>query len=69
MTSRVQVDVDSSACEATGLCVDVAPELFRYGGEGFAEAVHAIVPSDLADRAAEAADLCPTRAIRLRLRG
>jgi len=51
-------------CIACGACVDVCPEVFFMGDDGFAhvKAEEAAKP-ELAEKIREAADSCPTEAI------
>ena len=62
----MKVQVDSTKCDAYGLCVDSAPDVFELDDFGYAVARNGGVVAD-ADRAdAEAAvKACPVQAIRV----
>lgn len=60
----VKVSIDEAACQGTGYCVRVAPDLFELGGAVVSVKVDT-VPVHLEDAAREAEVLCPARAILL----
>ena len=58
MKTRVNED-----CIGCGMCVEVCPEVFEMGADGFS---HVIGDADAcADKAYEAAEVCPVNAIEL----
>lgn len=56
MKTRVNED-----CIGCGMCVEVCPEVFEMGGDGLSHAVGD--PDVCADRAYQAAEVCPVNAI------
>jgi ferredoxin len=61
----MRIEVDFDACASTGTCVQVAPDLFRLGTDGFLYVLDEQPPPGLHAAAREAADMCPTAAITL----
>ncbi len=61
----MRVEANQDTCEGAGYCEQVAPALFHVTDEGWVEVLQPDVPAELADAAAEAEDLCPTRSIRV----
>lgn len=60
----MKLRVDASRCEGTGMCVKLAPHLFRLDrNEGPATVLIEDVDGGLAEQAQEAEALCPTSAI------
>jgi ferredoxin len=60
----VKLRIDASRCEGTGMCVKLAPHLFRLDRlEGPAKVLIEDVHGELAQQAQEAETLCPTSAI------
>jgi ferredoxin len=60
----MKVHVDSNLCQGHTICSMVAPEVFKLRDEdGHAYASDADVPNDQLDRAREAVQSCPERAI------
>jgi ferredoxin len=55
-----QVNVDKTACMATGMCAALAPELFELNDRHSTPVTPDIEPNELA---LDAADQCPTQAI------
>lgn len=53
--------VKTEDCIGCGMCVDVCPEVFEIGTDGFSQVVGN--PSDCADKTLEAAEICPVNAI------
>lgn len=63
----MRVLVDATRCEAYGLCVEVAPDLFELDDFGYASPRGTgEVPADRIEAAKEAVAICPIRAISLR---
>ncbi len=60
----MKVKVDKDLCTACGLCADTCPEVFEIK-EDFAVVKVDIVPTDLEDKVKEAAQNCPTEAIKI----
>ncbi|HHY26590.1 MAG TPA: ferredoxin [Desulfitobacterium dehalogenans] len=52
-----------SDCIGCGSCEAVCPEIFRMNDDGLAEAYVNPVPSELEEKAKEAADMCPVNVI------
>jgi ferredoxin len=61
----MQVSVDLDVCAATGGCAQVCPEVFEIGSDGLVRVLIEAPGEGLRDSVAEAADLCPTGAIRI----
>jgi ferredoxin len=62
----VKLTVDPSRCEGTGMCVKLAPHLFRLDRiEGPATVLVAGAEGESLEQAQEAETLCPTSAISL----
>ena len=59
----MNVTVDPTAARATPSCWDICPEVFELDDEGHGRALVSEVPVELRERAREAADNCPERAI------
>jgi ferredoxin len=60
----VKLTVDASRCEGTGMCVKLAPHLFRLDRlEGPSTVLIENVEGELLEQAREAETLCPTSAI------
>jgi ferredoxin len=62
----MRVEVDTTKCEAAGYCQRLASHIFVVGNE-HAEVIKPIVEGDDARLAQEAINLCPTRAIAVRI--
>ena len=60
----MRVSIDDAACQGTGYCVRVAPDLFELAGAVVSVKTET-VPAHLEDAAREAEVLCPARAILL----
>ena len=76
MSDDVQVWIEQSLCTGDGLCVQYAPEVFEFGGDGLAyvkkpdeqellieQGAQAPVPSQLRLDVIEAAGSCPGNCI------
>jgi ferredoxin len=61
----MQVSVDLDVCAATGGCAQVCPDVFEIGSDGLVHVLLASPGEELRESVAEAADLCPTGAIRV----
>jgi ferredoxin len=62
----LKVVVDPDECEANAVCVGIAPEVFDLDDD---EVLHILVETpdgELLDRAREAVDSCPKRALFLK---
>lgn len=55
--------VDPDACAGHGACVENCPEVFRIGGDGYAEVLVERVPVELEAAVQRARVECPTGAI------
>ncbi len=60
----MKVKVDKDLCTGCGLCIDTCPEIFEMSGD-VATAKAEIVSSDLEEKVKEAAQNCPTEAIKI----
>ncbi|MFZ5634123.1 MAG: ferredoxin [Bacillota bacterium] len=60
----MKMEVDQDLCISCGACVDLCPEVFNWNNDEKAHAVVDEIPSDLEDQAQEAAEGCPTNAIK-----
>ena len=59
----MKVVVDHNECEANAVCVGIAPEMFELDDD---EELHILIEEptgELAERAREAVDSCPKRAL------
>ncbi len=63
--SRLKIVVDFDQCESNGVCVKLAPELFRLDDQDFLEILDERPPEALREKAEKAASHCPKRAISL----
>ncbi len=59
----MNVTVDTNRCEGHARCWEICPEVFELDDEGHGRALVSEVPVELRERAREAADNCPERAI------
>jgi ferredoxin len=59
------VRIDPIACDARGLCAELAPELFAIDDWGYAMLLVNPIPDELATLARRAADACPTLALHI----
>jgi ferredoxin len=60
------IEVDRERCQGTGYCERLLEDVFRVGADGVATVVRGVATEAELAGAREAAELCPTRAIRLR---
>ena len=66
MAGPLKVVVDHDECEANAVCVGIAPEVFDLDDD---EVLHILIDEphgELADRARDAVDSCPKRALFLK---
>jgi ferredoxin len=61
----MQVSVDLDVCAATGGCAQVCPDVFEIRFDGLVHVLVSEPGEELRDAILEAADLCPTGAIRV----
>lgn len=64
--SELRLTVDPDECEANAVCVGIAPEMFELDDD---DTLHILVERpgpDLIDRARQAVDSCPKRALFLK---
>ena len=61
----IRIEVDLEACESTGFCAQVAPEVFEISDEGELRLLRDTAEAALEGRLREAEELCPTQAIRI----
>jgi len=60
----MRVTVDEHRCIASGLCTMTLPEIFQQRtDDGVSLVVRPVVPEDSRDEVADAAGVCPGRAI------
>jgi ferredoxin len=57
--------VDEDLCIGCGLCPDICPEVFEFGMKDVATVLVDEIPTDVEDSAKEAAESCPSEAIRV----
>lgn len=57
----MKVFVKRDDCIGCGMCVDVCPEVFEIGSDGYSDAFGD--PTDNPDQVMEAAEICPVNAI------
>ncbi|MBM3713579.1 MAG: ferredoxin [Actinobacteria bacterium] len=60
------VEVDKKKCIGCGLCTTIASEIFKMGNDGFASVKDKNADKKFAGKAKEAADSCPTQAIKIK---
>ncbi|MDO7785937.1 ferredoxin [Desulforamulus aquiferis] len=57
--------VDQDLCISCGACIDVCPEVYEWNDDDKAHAIVDEVPEGQEDSAKEAAESCPTEAIKV----
>lgn len=57
--------VDQDLCISCGACIDVCPEVFDWNDEEKAHAIVNEIPDGQEEQAKEAAEGCPTEAIKV----
>jgi ferredoxin len=62
----LRAEIDADRCQGHARCWEICPEVFALDDEGLAYVLAPDVPAELHDKAREAADNCPERAITLR---
>ncbi|WP_370501284.1 ferredoxin [Mycolicibacterium sp. jd] len=64
----MDITIDRDRCEGHGQCVAVAPDLFDLDDEGIAvlRVDTQAIPTDQAENAAQAVDVCPVAALKSR---
>jgi ferredoxin len=60
----MKMEVDQDLCISCGACIDTCPEVFEWNDEEKAHSVVDEIPPELEDQSHEAAEGCPTNAIR-----
>lgn len=60
----MKMEVDQDLCISCGACVDTCPEVFDWNDEDKAHVLVEEIQAELEDQAQEAAENCPTNAIR-----
>ncbi|WP_040788350.1 ferredoxin [Nocardia paucivorans] len=61
----MKVSVDFDQCEANGICVGIAPDVFELDDEDMLHVAEGEVPADQVSRVEEAVAQCPKAALRL----
>lgn len=61
----MKASVDPDLCISCGACIDTCPEVFDWNDEEKAQSIVDEIPDDQEDLAKEAAEGCPTDAIRV----
>lgn len=61
----MKVSVDLDQCEANGICVGIAPDVFELDDDDILHIVEAEVPADRVAQVEEAVSQCPKAALRL----
>lgn len=59
----MKVTIDEGLCTGCSLCTTDLPEVFEMADNGLAKVLVASPEGDLADKAKDTADVCPTAAI------
>ena len=65
MVAAVKVTVIADKCIGSGSCEMLAPEVFEVRDDGLAHVLADDPAPELASQVAQAAEACPTRAIRI----
>lgn len=61
----MRAEVDQELCIACGLCTSISQDVFTACANGTIHAISGDIPKNAEDTAREAADSCPTDAIRI----
>ncbi|HEY0227359.1 MAG TPA: ferredoxin [Mycobacterium sp.] len=61
----MRVTVDENACEASGFCESIAPDVFELGDEDVVQIADGPVPAHLEIDVRAAVDQCPKAALRI----
>lgn len=61
----MKVSVDFDQCEANGICVGIAPDVFELDDEDMLHVAEGEVPEDRASQVEDAVAQCPKAALRL----
>jgi ferredoxin len=61
----VRIEIDAVACEANGVCVEFVPEALELGDDDVLRLRLTELPTELEQRAREAARSCPRQALRV----
>ncbi|GAB6180450.1 ferredoxin [Desulfotomaculum defluvii] len=61
----MKASVDQDLCISCGACIDTCPEVYDWNDEEKAHAIVDEIPQDQEESAKEAAESCPTEAIRV----
>ncbi len=59
----MRVAVDLNLCDRQGVCIGIAPTVFRFGENGLLEVLQPEPPDSLRDAVEDAAAACPMAAI------
>lgn len=60
----MKIGVNQNLCNGAGICVQTAPDVFRFReGSGKARVIVEVVPPRLERQSREAASKCPTNAV------
>lgn len=57
--------VDPELCISCAVCTNMVPDVFEMNDDGLAEAIVDVVPAGLEDQVREAAEECPSEAIKI----
>ncbi len=60
----MRMEVDQDLCISCGACMDICPEVFQWNDDEKAYSVAGEIPAEYEDQAQEAAEGCPTNAIK-----
>ena len=60
----MRMEVDQDLCISCGACVDVCPEVFDWNNDDKAQVTVSEIPAEYEDQSQEAAEGCPTNAIK-----
>ncbi len=61
----MRIEIDREKCLRSGQCMYMHPKLFEEGEDGYPIPFSGPVPAELKDEAEDAADICPSGAIKL----
>ena len=63
---RMKIVVDHDECEANGVCVGILPDVFELDDEDYLTIQKEYPAADQLDKARQAVDSCPKRALALK---
>ena len=63
--TKMKVCVDKELCSGSGICIETCPEVFQLDEQGKTSAKNECVSSELEQACKEAAEGCPSGAIKI----